>query len=229
MDDIETVLELTAKRTRKAVVGAIVQARMTSERFPGKSMAILKGKPVLEHVLMNVKAIRGLDRVILAVPDTPESEPMLQLASKLEVDNFCGDELNVLKRYHDAAKFFDLDVIMRITENCPFINPDVCAEVLNLLQFRKLDYSCNCYPDRTYPKGLDCECFTRDCLDTAYALADPMQPGDWEHVTPWMRRTTGVRRGNVQQHQDASDINLCVDYPEDLARLETIIFHVGKI
>jgi len=223
MSEIEDVIDLTVNRARKAVKGAIIQARMTSKRFPGKSMAILRGKPVLEHVIMNAKCIRGLDKVILAVPDTPESEPMLKLAQKLDIDNFCGSENNVLDRYYQAARFFDLDIIIRITGDCPFINPDICGEVINLLQFRKLDYVSNCFPNRTYPKGLDCEAFTRDCLETAHMLASQ---DTWEHVTPWMQQTPGVKRACVQQHIDASKFNLCVDLPEDLERLEKAQFKV---
>ena len=186
-------------------------------------MALLDGKPVIQWTMeralkmeLNSKFIK--QRVVLAVPDTPESEPMLVLAKDLGVDNFCGSELNVLKRYYDCARFFDFKYIVRITGDCPFIDPIVCSQVLQLLLWRKLDYVSNCYPVRTYPKGLDCEAFTFDALEAAYKLSDQLQ--DWEHVTPWLKRTEGIKRGNVRQKEDMSNHNWCVDYPEDIQRLE---------
>lgn len=219
-------------------VGVVIQARMTSKRFPGKSMALLHGKPVLEHVIQNCKMIRHVNRVIVAVPDTKESEPMLELANKLGIFNFCGSENDVLGRYIGAANHFKLDVIMRITADCPFINPFVCNEVLDCLMFRKLDYCSNCFPNKTYPKGLDCEAFTWELLDAAdqstkigldasnLSIEAIQARDDREHVTPWMQRTMGLRRACVQQHEDASKANLCVDYPEDIERLEKQLFEV---
>lgn len=202
-------------------IGVIIQARQTSKRFPGKSMAILQGKPVLEHVIRNASLIKPTHQVIVAVPDTVESEPMLQLAHRLGIDNFVGSEEDVLGRYYNAARFFNLDVIIRITADCPFLNPKVCSEVLQVLLFRKCDYTSNVYPTRSYPLGLDCEAFTMDCLEAAHGatLGSDALPGDREHVTPWMQRTQGLRRALIQQAKDASHINMCVDFPEDIERL----------
>jgi spore coat polysaccharide biosynthesis protein SpsF (cytidylyltransferase family) len=155
---------------------------------------------------------------ILAVPDEDESEPMLEIADKLEVDNFCGSELNVLKRYYDAARFFRLDYIARITGDCPFIDPVVVSEVIQLLVWRKLDYASNIHPIRTYQRGLDCEAFTMDCLEACYKLSD--QLSDYEHVTTWMQRTKELKTGLVKQAQDMSEKNWCVDYASDIPRLE---------
>lgn len=216
------IILLKPKPLPKPKIGIIIQARMTSTRFPGKSLAIIHKKPVLEWVLSRALKIRppkGLKaEVILAVPDTDESEPMLELADTMKVSNFCGPEFNVLKRYYDAARFFKFEYIVRITADCPFIDPTVCSEVLQLLIWRKLDYTSNVFPKRTYPAGLDCEAFTFDCLEAAHKLAE--SPYDTEHVTPWMQRTEEVRKGSVEQAKDMSHKNWCVDYQEDIARLE---------
>jgi spore coat polysaccharide biosynthesis protein SpsF (cytidylyltransferase family) len=212
------------KSTRPLEIGIIIQARMTSNRFPGKPMALLLGKPVIQWTIERAKQIRvpkkANKKVILAVPDTMESEPMLVFAEQLGIENSCGSELNVLKRFYDTARFFNLDVIMRITGDCPFIDPVVCNGVLQLLLWRKLDYTSNVYPKRTFQRGLDCECFTRDALDAAYKLSD--QLGDFEHVTPWMQRTEEVKKGNYAQKIDMSNVNICVDYPEDIQRIEEL-------
>lgn len=206
-------------------IGIIIQARMTSVRFPGKSMALLHGKPVIQHVMERAKMIRASKsskpiEVVLAVPDAIDSEPMLEVADSLDVGNYLGDEKNVLKRYYNAATLFQYDVIVRITGDCPFINPRVSSEVLQLLLWRKCDYVSNVFPVRTYPQGLDTEVFTFDCLEAAYKMCD----SDYgrEHVTPWMQQTAGLIRANVTQKVDHSNHDWCVDEPDDIARLEKI-------
>lgn len=221
------------KRETKPYIGVIIQARQTSTRFPGKSMALLDGKPVLQHVIEKAKQIRPADLVVLAVPDTDESEPMLQLADKMNISNFCGSELNVLDRFYRAAQFYKMDFIIRITADCPFLNPRVASEVIQLLLWRKLDYASNLFPVRTYPKGLDTEAFSYDCLEAAHTLCKAKDAGEdlilsaskyeLEHVTPWMQTTDGIKRGQTQQKIDASDNNWCVDVPEDIERLEKIV------
>lgn len=211
------------KKIEKPKVGVIIQARMTSNRFPGKSMAILHGKPVIQWTMERAKRIRVSAKgekplVVLAVPDTDESEPMLVLADKLKVENFCGAEFNVLERYYSTARYFRFDYVIRITGDCPFIDPRVCSEVIQLLIWRKLDYASNCFPERTYPKGLDCEAFTFDALEACQFSAE--SPYDMEHVTPWLQRTEGIKRACVKQKIDYSHKNWCVDYPEDIKRLE---------
>lgn len=211
-------------KSKKQKVGIIIQARMTSTRFPGKSMALLCGKPVLQHVIEKAMMIRPRDIVIVAVPDTEASEPMLKLVDQMNTDgkltNFCGSETDVLDRYYNAARKFQLDVIMRITADCPFLVPKVCSEVLQLFLWRKLDYCSNVHPVRSYPKGLDCEAFSMDALEAAYQLGT--EPYDREHVTPWMQREKQLKKACVQQQIDASHLDWCVDVPGDIARLEEI-------
>lgn len=215
------------KKTRKVPkIGIVVQARMTSKRFPGKSMAMLAGKPVLQHVLERAKQIKNVpgcekNRVIVAVPDTDDSDPMLVLARDLKVDNFCGPEDDVLKRYYDAAVFFKFDVIMRITADCPLVNPVICNELLDLFLWRNLDYASNIFPTRSYPAGLDCEVMSFDALEAAHIKA--VAPYDREHVTPWLQREEAVRKALLSQRVDRSEDNWCVDYPADIQRIETVM------
>jgi spore coat polysaccharide biosynthesis protein SpsF len=200
--------------------GIIIQARMTSKRFPGKSMALLAGKPVLQHVIERCKMVQGIDKIVVAVP-YDNSDEMIYLCKDLGVDFHQGPEDDVLERFYGAALFFHLTTIMRITADCPFIDPIVCSEVLAVLKAEKLDYCCNCHPVRTYPKGLDCEVFTFDCLEVAHQLTK--REYDREHVTPFMQGYQGLKRVCVQQNIDISSENWCVDYPEDIPRLELML------
>lgn len=219
---MSNIIKILKSKPKKINVGIIIQARMSSKRFPGKSMAILHEKPVLQWVLERALKIRSgkssTIKVVLAAPDTEESETMLSLAQSLKVDNFCGSELDVLDRYYRTAKFFHFDAVLRLTADCPFIDPIVCSEVLQLLLWRKLDYTSNVFPKRTYPIGLDCEAFTFEALEAAHVMTK--LPYDREHVTPWLQRTAELKRANVTQKIDVSGKNWCIDYPEDIQRLE---------
>ena len=220
--DIIDITSLSPRKVnKKQRIGVIIQARMTSKRFPGKSMADLLGAPVIAHVIERARKIKLLSEVILAVPDTPESEPLVQIAQATGISNFCGPEDDVLKRYFEAAMFFNLDVIIRITGDCPFINVEICDKVLDLFLWRKLDYCSNVYPNRTYPKGMDCEVFTMDTLHATHVIATDLH--DREHVTPYMQRENDIKKACLAQRHDKSHLDYCIDYPEDIKRVSEIV------
>jgi len=203
------------------MIGVIAQARMTSQRFPGKTIFPLCGKPVLQHVLERANRIEGVDIVICAFPEGEVSDPIRDICRKLDVATFAGPEHDVLKRYWQAANIYELDVIMRITGDCPMINPVVCADVLKLLQDEGVDYASNVHPSRTFPKGYDCEVFTWECLDATHKLARSKY--NREHVTAFMQKHDGIAKALLRQPIDESEVNLCVDFPEDIGRLEALI------
>lgn len=208
-------------------VGIIIQARMTSTRFPGKSMALLDGKPVIFHVLdrlMPLHVQQFVNETILAVPQEPDSEPMVEAvqANYGYVKIFRGEPHDVLTRYYDAATKYGLDFILRITGDCPFIDPNVCMDVMATGVRGGFDYVSNCHPKRTFPKGLDCEFFTFDALEVAHLNAK--LPYQREHVTPYMYNHKHYNRSCVvNKNADHSDQNLCVDLPEDITRIEKIL------
>jgi spore coat polysaccharide biosynthesis protein SpsF len=215
------------------MIGAVIQARMTSTRFPGKSMALLAGKPVLERVIERAKLIPFVQMVIVAVPSDKASDPMGELCERLGVQTFYGPEDDVLRRYYLAAMTFDLETIVRITADCPMFDPVVAGEVVALLKAKNLDYCSNVFPKRTYPKGFDVEAMTFDCLEAAHIESEDNPDysaskrkalaHNREHVGVWAQKRKGVRRANVQQRTDQSAINLCIDVPADLERLEQLI------
>lgn len=199
----------------------IVQARMGSSRFPGKVMASLAGKPVLQHVLERCAKIPGVDVLVLAVPDEDAGNVLATLAQEHDAYVFLGSEQDVLSRYLGAARMASADVVMRITADCPLIDPDVCGDVLRLFQSSdEIDYASNVLP-RTWPQGLDCEVFSMATLEWAAETAT--EPYDREHVTPIMQRLTESRRANLTASYDASHLRWTVDYPEDIEYLERIL------
>ncbi len=193
----------------------IVQARMGSTRLHGKVMQTIAGKPALAHVLERCKRIERADAVVCAVPDQAESAALESIAHACGASVYRGSEQDVLGRYLGAAEMIGADVVMRVTSDCPLIDPAVCDGVLNLRARMGGEYVANNTP-RTFPHGLDCEAFTTEAL--AQANHETQELYDREHVTPWLRRAPHLKRGNLDSmRRDLDRHRWTLDYPEDLA------------
>lgn len=192
---------------------AIIQARWGSTRLPGKVLNELGGASVLAHVLARCAAIPMVDVVCCAVADDPDSDPVAAEANLCGAIVTRGSQTDVLARYHAAAQNVDADIILRVTSDCPLIDPTICNAVLALQQSDDLDYACNNMPP-SWPHGLDCEVFTRDLLDRAAVQATTKH--EREHVTPWMRTNPDIRTGNFPgPGGDVTRQRWTLDYPED--------------
>lgn len=201
------------------ITGVIVQARLTSSRLPRKVLMKLDGKPVLQHVLERAKAINGADWVICAYPKGQDE--IGDLALKLGCETFAGPEHDVLERYWLTAKKFSLEVIVRVTADCPLLHPTVSHDVIRLRERNGVDYASNVYPERTFPKGFDTEVFTWAALDHAYRFAPEVY--DHQHVTPFLQRDEEISKALLRQPIDESEVNYCVDEPGDIERLEKLM------
>jgi len=194
------------------VTGVIIQARLGSSRFPRKILADLDGQPMLGHVIRRAQAIVGIRRTVVAVPT--EDLPTLKAAFAGERVLWWGGPGNdVLQRYWEAARHYALDPIVRVTADCPRLDPNACWRVLDEFRRRGWDYASNVDPSTD---GLDCEVFSWQALDQAHHEAT--SPLDREHVTPWMRRS--LRCGHVAEPPLPGKWS--VDTPEDLARLQAV-------
>lgn len=167
------------------VTAVIIQARMQSTRLPGKVLMDLAGKTVLSHVIERCRAIPGAEVVCCAVPDTGADDPIAAEAERLEVTVVRGSHSDVLDRYAKAARQVDADVVVRITSDCPAIDPDVCGAVLDLRAKVGAGYATNALPPAAWPDGLDCEVISRDWLERA--AREATSAFDREHVTPYIR------------------------------------------
>jgi spore coat polysaccharide biosynthesis protein SpsF (cytidylyltransferase family) len=195
----------------------IVQARITSSRLPGKTMLPLEDKTVLGQVLSRCKEISGVDEICCAIPTGEMHDVLVTEAKKYGAIPFRGSEINVLERYYQAAKYLNADTIMRITSDCPLINPKVCEKVLQMHLDNNSQFTCNNSP-RTWPHGYDCEAFRIEQLEKAMKHAT--EPDDFEHVTPWMRRNLEIK--NYPAQKDFSHIRCVVDYPNDYEKAKNI-------
>jgi len=187
---------------------------MKSTRLPGKVMMDLGGKSVLSHVLERCLRIKNADVVCCALPEGSENDKAAEAAQKTGVKIFRGSENDLVDRYHRAATDLQADVIMRVTSDCPLIDPQVCADVIDLRQCEGVDYACNNMP-LAWPHGLDCEAFTYNLLEKS--LTEEKRTWAREHVSVWMRENDNVSRASLPG--PGSDI-VCqrwtVDYQEDL-------------
>lgn len=200
----------------------IIQARMASSRLPGKVLLDLAGKTTLERVTERVKAIEQLDSIVVATTTDPEDELIEREAKRLGVEVYRGHPSDVLDRYHSAAKVHNAHAIMRITADCPLLDPQVATKIIDTFLETECDYCSNLRPP-TYPDGLDVELLTAQALETCWNDAD--LESDREHVATYIRRTRSERFTivNVENENNLSDLRWTIDEPQDLEFLRMLI------
>jgi len=192
----------------------IVQARVGSSRLPGKILQSLGARTVIEEVLRRCCAIPGADVVVCAIPDKAADDVIVPFAKRAGVCIFRGSETDVLGRYADAARQVNATIVMRVTSDCPLIDPTVCGDLLSLRARERADYASNAIK-RTFPHGLDCEVFTAEAL--AEAAVKAVEHYDREHVTPWIERAGHFKQVNLYSGDPSlARHRWTLDYPEDL-------------
>lgn len=201
----------------------IVQARMSSTRLPGKVLLEVLGKPLLEYQIERLRRVRQADQIVVATTINAADDPITALCMRMGVPFWRGSEHDVLARYHDAARAHRAEVVVRVTSDCPLIDPSVIdATIAHYLRHRaQLDYVSNSL-ERSFPRGLDTEVFSFDAL--AEAFAEAVDPAEREHVTPFLyRRPQRYRLGNVACREDLSRHRWTVDTPQDFELIDRII------
>jgi len=200
----------------------IVQARMTSTRLPGKVMKVVCGKPLLEHLIDRLKRVKYADRIVIATTVNDTDNQIVNLCKKLDTLYYRGSEEDVLGRYYEAAVEYGGEVIIRITSDCPVIDPEVVDYLINFFanNIEKYDYVSNTL-ERSYPKGMDAEITSFDTLKEAHFNA--YDPFDREHVTPFIKmRPQQFRLYNILYKADMSRYRWTVDTPADLELITKI-------
>jgi spore coat polysaccharide biosynthesis protein SpsF (cytidylyltransferase family) len=204
-------------------ITAIVQARMGSTRLPGKVLTDLGGETVLARVVRRLGRASRIDEVVVATTDTASDHEIGTECARLKVSCFYGSEHNVLDRFLRAAEQFRCDLIVRVTADCPLIDPEMVDEVVAACITRHVDLSCNDVP-HTFPRGLDVEAFTIETLRRVQDMAD--QPYQREHVTPLVYERPDIFRSySVKGDRDLSHLRWTVDTPDDLKLIRAIYAH----
>jgi len=193
---------------------------MSSTRLPGKVLLNLNGRSVLSHVIERCQAISNVDKVCCAVSDNPESDEVAEEAERCGVEVFRGSEHDVLDRYYLAAQRLEAKIVVRITSDCPMFDPEVVAQVINLLIKKDADLATNNMPP-TWPHGLDCEAFTFAWLERAWK--DAVETPDREHVSLYIRRHPDAKIVNLKApKEDLSMHRWTLDFPEDFEFMKAV-------
>lgn len=208
-------------------VVAIVQARMASSRLPGKVLADLGGQPVLAWVVGRARRAEGIDQVVVATSVAAEDAIIEAFCREREYPCTRGELHDVLDRYVRTAHEFDAEVVVRLTGDCPFIDPEMLSENLStfLSADPPLDFAANRLPgDRTIPIGLDAEFCTIQALETAWREAQ--EPHQREHVMPFFyEQPERFKILHIKHQPDYGDFRWTVDTPEDLQLLREVVAH----
>ena len=225
------------------MITAIIQARMNSTRLPGKVLMDICGKPMLQRVIDRVKESKLIDEIIIATGNNPSDRPIINFISgsgdkttfrgrhtsgksftylKDGIKGFCGSETDVLDRYFEAAIAHSCMNIVRITSDCPLIDPQVIDTTIKYHLDGGYDYTSNI---GSYPDGLDTEVLSYKTLDRAWKEAT--DPYDREHVTSYIRSHPELFKiGRLESGEDFSHLKLSVDTVEDL---EFVKWLYGKL
>ena len=207
------------------MVDCIIQARMGSTRFPKKILQKIDSrKTVLEFLISQLKKSNKIKKIIIATTSLSEDDEIVNLCKKLNIMCFRGESENVLDRYYQCAKYFGSKNIMRITSDCPLIDPELIDEGIEKFQENKYDYVEN--SEGKFPHGVDYCIFKFSKLQDAWKHAN--LPSEKEHVTPYILKKINKKRYfNFQSKKDYSKYRITLDYPEDLKLLRIIVSEIN--
>ena len=205
-------------------VVAIIQARMGSSRLPGKVLLDIAGRPMLMRVVERARRAVLIAEAVVATSDEASDEPIVEACRQADVLCLRGHPLDVLDRVHAASEATQADVIVRLTADCPLLDPGVVDLTVRAFLDANppVDLALNRLPwDRTYPIGLDTEVFSREALQRTWREA--REPHQREHVVPYMYEIPGrFRVVHVRAEADFGDYRWTVDTPEDLQLVRAV-------
>lgn len=199
----------------------IVQARMQSRRLPGKVMKEIFGKPIIGYMLDRLEYSQNIDKTIVATSNDQSNDVLCEYLRSRGTEVFRGSEDNVLERFYFAANKFQTKGVMRLTADCPLIDPKICDTLINLFIKKKLDYITT---GPSIAEGLDGEIFTFEVLKEMYEKAT--LKSEMEHVTQYVHNHRDqFNIFKYESEQDHSQYRIVVDEPEDFEVVKNIIEH----
>jgi len=203
-------------------IGAIIQARMGSTRLPGKVMKKINNRELLWYSYNRAFQSTLLDLVIIATTKNKRDDVIVKWCQENNINYIRGSEDDVLDRYYQAAKEYQLDIVVRLTSDNPFCDPEIIDMLIKKILESDTDYVSNRIKKRTYPYGLDAEVFTFASLKEAWQNANLKEQR--EHVTPYiMSHPKKFKLLEVQNNEDLADYRLTVDDPEDFRKASLLI------
>lgn len=202
---------------------AIIQARMGSTRLPGKVMMDIVGRPMLWHIVNRLSYSELINKIVVATSKNRENDVIEKFCIEHNIEIYRGSELDLVDRFYQVATLYKVDVIVRITADCPLVDPQLTDKVIEFFikEYGKYDYVSNSRPKATYPHGLDVEAFSFFLLRKLWIeLKDPFWR-EW-FTTEVFQNPHLYRIFCIENKEDLSHIRLTVDYPEDLELIRYI-------
>jgi len=189
-------------------------------------MEKIAGKPMLRHIIDRLKRAELIQGIVVATTSKAIDQPIVKLAKDSGAGSYAGSEEDVLDRYYRAAKEFAVDAIVRITADCPLVDPRVLDRIIERYLVGDCDYAANVLK-RTYPDGLDVEVFSYAALERAWK--ESRLASEREHVTPYIwKNPEKFRLANVENNVDLSDLRWSVDEKEDMELVRQVYKHLHK-
>ncbi len=204
-------------------VVAIIQARLGSVRFPRKVLADLGGRPLIEFMIQRIHQAKTVGAIVLAVPKCDLDSPLAEIAARQRVALLGGSETDVLARFADAVRGREESVVVRLTADCPLIDPKVIDRAVAKFVGQRFVYL---RTELSFPDGLDVEVTTREALLTANARATA--PADREHVMPWIATHPEYRQTSIGNARHLGHLRLTVDEPQDLEVVRSVLEELGE-
>jgi len=207
-------------------LGIIIQARMSSSRLPNKVLANIEGKPMIWHLINRLKHSKFSPLNIIATSNQDEDKVLLEVSENLNIEFYSGSLDDVLDRFYQASLKFNIDPIIRITADCPVIDPEVVDKVIQAFIDGNYDYVSNGHPP-TYPDGLDTEIFSFKTLEKVWKEAK--LSSEREHVTSYILKNSNLFKiYNVVNDVDLSHLRWTVDEKDDLEFIREIYKYLYK-
>jgi len=211
------------KREKKNIA-AIIQARMSSTRLPGKVLMKVSERPLLDYMVERLNQSQYIDKIIIATTTSEKDEPIVNWCKKSKVAFSQGSEEDVLARYHQAAKEHDVSTVVRATSDCPLIDARVIDRTVEyFINNPDIDFVSSTTPlPCLYPDGMDVDVFDRELLKKTHLEA--RLPSEREHVTFYMWKTGKFKVKRVDpDSRDLSNYRFCIDYPQDFEVMKEVL------
>lgn len=210
-------------------VVALVQARMGSTRLPGKVLADILGKPMLWHIVNRLSYCKLVDQTIIATADNDKNKPIAEVAKQYAIPCYSGSEVDLVDRFYQAARKFDASVIVRITADCPLVDPEIVDELIDIYlhNIDRYDYVSNSRPKASYPHGLDAEVFGVNLVKNLWQTIEEPFRREW-FTTVIFENPEKYKLFCLKSKENLSQIRLTVDYQEDLDLVREIFTRLYK-
>lgn len=208
-------------------IGCIIQARLGSTRLPKKVIQLIDEKfSILDYVINQSMESKYIEKIVIATTDLDEDNTIVQIANMKKIGSFCGNSDDVLDRYYQCAKFFSFSIIVRITSDCPLVDPNIIDDVIEIYQNNSYDYVSNVHP-LTFPVGIAIEIFSFKALENAWKNAK--LPSEREHVTPYLyNHKEKFKIKNFEYSKNLSSIRVTVDHQKDLELIRKIASKINS-